>query len=43
MSFCVNKLISSPPGGEDTGEGEKCFRSTLTPTLSRQRAREIIV
>jgi hypothetical protein len=60
MSFCGNKLISSPPSpstliknmavgmshsdrGEDEGEGENYITSTLTPALSRQREREIII
>ena len=33
-------LISSPRWGEDKGEGDFMY-STLTPTLSRQREREI--
>jgi len=33
-------LISSPPWGEDKGEGD-FMDSTLTPTLSRQRERGI--
>jgi hypothetical protein len=44
MSPVAYNFISSPQGGEDAGEGETAeIRSTLTPTLSRQREREIII